>query len=97
MSPATRRHQESVHPGTILLEHIVIPLHWSTSDAAILLDIDPQECASILEAQRPLSPELAQALECHGFGQADAWLLLQQEYDFACNPRSQTADEAKAA
>lgn len=83
--------QTPQHPGALLRQHIINPLHWSDNGAAAALETDVHNLSEVLDGLHPIDPELAQTLEAHGFGQAQAWLFLQERYDAAQDSSSQQA------
>ena len=64
------------------------------ANTAKRLGIDRANLYLVLNAQAPISPELALRLEAAGWATADFWIRLQSEYDLAQARRRQAPPAA---
>ena len=84
-----------IHPGEILLEEYLKPLHVSQNTLARSLGITPKTISEIVLSKRGVSQEMSIRLGKF-FGQSPRfWLNLQSEYDFRCALRRQKSLTAK--
>ncbi|MGD0840043.1 MAG: HigA family addiction module antitoxin [Candidatus Acidiferrales bacterium] len=70
-----------IHPGEILREEFMAPLHLNANKLALALGIPAPSVYDIVHEERGISPEMALRLG-YVFGTTpDFWLNLQSEYD----------------
>lgn len=69
------------HPGEILREECLKPLHLSVTAAAMGLGISRGSLSELLNGHNGVSAEMAIRLEKAGWGSADSWLRNQLSYD----------------
>lgn len=70
-----------VHPGEILREDYLEPLHMSASALARALDVTPARINEIAKEQRGITVDTAMRLARFFGGDAQSWLNLQMTYD----------------
>ena len=75
------RRMKAVHPGTILLEEVIIPNNHSIEQAAGLLGTTVDNLSSVTNGESPISPVLADSISQHFGGSAELWLRLQKAFD----------------
>ena len=76
------------HPGTVVFEECIEPLHLSITGAAAALGVTRNTLSELVNGKRGISPEMAVRLETVFGGSAESWLLQQAHYDLARVPRS---------
>lgn len=70
-----------IHPGEILREEFMGPLHLNANKLALALHVPAPSIYEIVKEERGISPEMALRLG-YVFGTTpDFWLNLQSEYD----------------
>jgi len=70
-----------IHPGEILREEFMIPLHLNANKLALALHVPAPSIYDIVKEERGISPEMALRLG-YVFGTTpDFWLNLQSEFD----------------
>ena len=70
-----------IHPGEILREEFLVPLHLNANKLALALHVPAPSVYDIVNEQRGISPEMALRLG-YVFGTTpDFWLNLQSEFD----------------
>ena len=70
-----------VHPGRILLEDYLAPKGVSVWHLAKDIDVSARRIYEIVQAQRPITSDIAHRL-AHYFGMSERyWLELQARYD----------------
>ena len=70
-----------VHPGRILLEEFLAPQGVSVWHLAKDIDVSARRIYEIVQAQRPITSDIAHRL-AHYFGMSERyWLDLQARYD----------------
>jgi addiction module HigA family antidote len=70
-----------IHPGEILREEFMAPLHLTGNKLALALHVPAPTVYDIVNEERGISPEMALRLG-YAFGMTpDFWLNLQLEYD----------------
>lgn len=71
----------NVHPGEVLLEEFLRPLHISQNALARALNVPPRRINEIVLGKRSLTADTALRLSCY-FGMSEKfWLGLQDDYD----------------
>jgi addiction module HigA family antidote len=80
------------HPGEILKELVIDPLHLSITEAASRLGVSRTSLSKVLKGRGTVTPEMAVRLEMT-FGKPNAahWLRLQSAYDL-WQTRQRSAD-----
>ena len=72
-----------IHPGRILLEEFLAPRGISVWHLAKDIDVSARRIYEIVQAQRPITSDIAHRL-AHYFGMSERyWLNLQTRYDFS--------------
>jgi addiction module HigA family antidote len=71
------------HPGTVVLQECIEPLHLSVTGAATALGVTRNTVSELVNGKRGISPEMAVRLETVFGGSAASWLLQQAQYDLA--------------
>ncbi len=70
-----------IHPGEILREEFMVPLHLNANKLALALHVPAPSIYDIVKEERGVSPEMALRLG-YAFGTTpDFWLNLQSEFD----------------
>ncbi len=69
----------------------------SIEEAAIMLGVERNDLAEVIQGRRAIWPDLALRLEGLGWGSAQAWLEMQHRYDLACVRRRQAASTSPTA
>jgi len=70
-----------IHPGEILREEFMAPLHLNANKLALALHVPAPTVYDIVKEERGISPEMALRLG-YVFGTTpDFWLNLQSEFD----------------
>lgn len=70
-----------IHPGEILREEFMVPLHLNSNKLALALHVPAPSIYDIVKEERGISPEMALRLG-YVFGTTpDFWLNLQSEFD----------------
>jgi len=80
--PAMKMHNPS-HPGEVLRELCLQPLHLSVTEAAVALGVSRKTLSSILNGRSGISPEMAVRLSIALGTTAESWLRQQLQYDLA--------------
>jgi antitoxin HigA-1 len=71
------------HPGRIVRQECLAPLHLSVTEAARLLGVNRNTLSNLVNEQSGISPEMAVRLS-KAFGSTPrVWLGIQMEYDLA--------------
>lgn len=79
------KNRTPTHPGEILLEEFLEPLHLTQARLAEHLGIPMQRVNEIVRGKRGISPETAWLLS-EAFGTSpEFWVNLQTSYDLAVN------------
>jgi addiction module HigA family antidote len=73
-----------LHPGEVLLEEFLIPLHISQHQLALAMRVAQQKINDIARGKRSITPDTALRLAIALGTTAEFWLGLQQEYDLDC-------------
>jgi addiction module HigA family antidote len=71
------------HPGEILREDVIAPLHMDVTEAARRLSMSRPALSRVLNGHAGISPDLAVRLEQAGVGTARAWMQLQANYELS--------------
>ncbi len=71
------------HPGTVVFEECIEPLHLSITGAASALGVTRNTLSELVNGKRGISPEMAVRLEAVFGGSAESWLVQQAQYDLA--------------
>ena len=69
------------HPGEVLKELCLEPLHLTVTDAAEALGVSRKTLSSILNGRSGVSPEMAIRLGKAFNTSAESWLNQQMQYD----------------
>ena len=84
-------HQPPTHPGEMLLEEFLKPLHISQSAFAVRLGVSFPRLNEIIRGKRAVTPDSALRLARVTGMSADFWLGLQQDWDLWHALRSRKA------
>ena len=69
------------HPGEIIREDCLAPLHLTVTAAAEWLGVSRQSLSELLNGHNGLSAEMAIRLEKAGWSNAETWLGVQLAHD----------------
>ncbi len=69
------------HPGEIIREDCLTPLHLTVTAAAEWLGVSRQSLSELLNGHNGLSAEMAIRLEKAGWSNAETWLGIQLAHD----------------
>ncbi|MBR4667508.1 MAG: HigA family addiction module antidote protein [Butyrivibrio sp.] len=67
------------HPGRVLLEDIVKPLHLTVTDAARMLGVSRKALSELVNEKTSLSPEMAIRKSKATNTSAESWMNMQQK------------------
>lgn len=81
MNPSDTRLLEPIHPGEILREEFMTPLHLSANALALALRVPATRLSEILNGRRGISADTGLRLARYFGTSAELWLGLQVEYD----------------
>ncbi len=70
-----------IHPGEILREEFMVPLHLNPNKLALALHVPAPSIYDIVHEERGISPEMALRLGYFFGTTPDFWLNLQSEFD----------------
>ncbi len=70
-----------IHPGEILREEFMVPLHLNANKLALALHVPAPSIYDIVKEERGISPEMALRLGYVFRTTPDFWLNLQSEFD----------------
>ena len=70
-----------IHPGEILREEFMFPLHLNANKLALALHVPAPTVYDIIHEERGISPEMALRLGRFFGNTPDFWLNLQSEFD----------------
>jgi antitoxin HigA-1 len=70
-----------IHPGEILREEFMVPLHLNPNKLALALHVPAPTIYDIVHEERGVSPEMALRLGYYFRTTPDFWLNLQSEFD----------------
>jgi antitoxin HigA-1 len=70
-----------IHPGEILREEFMVPLHLNANKLALALHVPAPSIYDIVKEERGISPEMALRLGFVFGTTPDFWLNLQSEFD----------------
>lgn len=79
--PMLNDNMPPTHPGEILREDYLLPLHMSPEALAAALHIPVAHVEELINETRSVDPEIALRLTRYFGGDAVSWLNLQQNYD----------------
>jgi addiction module HigA family antidote len=74
-------HREPTHPGEMLLEEFLLPMHISPADLAKAIHLPLQQINDLLNQNKPITPSMALRLAKFLGVSADYWLNLQMRCD----------------
>jgi addiction module HigA family antidote len=72
---------DPIHPGEILLEDFMKPLHISINQLARDLDVPPNRISAIVNGTRSITADTALRLGTYFRVSPETWLGLQIDYD----------------
>lgn len=76
-----RNEMRPIHPGEILREEFLVPLHMSANALAIALRVPAPRINDIVLERRAVTPDTALRLAQYFGGDAESWMSLQFAYD----------------
>lgn len=79
---------DEIHPGEILLEEFMKPMHITARQLAADMDVPPSRISDIVNGARPISADTALRLGLFFGMEARFWLNLQAEYDLRVAQRN---------
>jgi len=91
---AAGKQLDPIHPGEILLEDFMKPLHLSINRLARDLDVPPNRISAIVNGTRAITADSALRLGTYFGVSPETWLGLQVEYDLRIAPRVRTRSAA---
>lgn len=80
---------DEIHPGEILLEDFLKPLHISARRLASDIDVSPSRISELVHGRRPITADTALRLGLFFNMEPRFWLNLQSEYDMRMAMREQ--------
>jgi antitoxin HigA-1 len=75
------RTRPPTHPGGILKQHYLEPLHIGIAQAALALGVSRRSLSKIVHEQRAVTPDIALRLGKAFHTTPELWLNLQRTYD----------------
>ena len=72
---------DEIHPGEILLEDFLKPLHVTARQLAADIDVAPSRISEIINGKRPITADTALRLGLFFSMESRFWLNLQTEFD----------------
>jgi addiction module HigA family antidote len=69
------------HPGSILLEMYIKPLHVTITEAANALGVSRKHLSSIINGHSAVTPDMAMRLAVVFETEAELWVNLQSQHD----------------
>ena len=72
---------KSIHPGEILLEEFLIPMHLSQNKIATDISVPPRRINEIVHGKRRITADTALRLAHYFKMSPQFWLGLQMDYD----------------
>jgi len=72
---------DEIHPGEILLEEFMKPMHISARQIAADIDVSPSRISEIVNGTRPITADTALRLGIFFKMGPRFWINLQAEYD----------------
>jgi addiction module HigA family antidote len=89
-----REHKERgvpVHPGALLREDFLVPLHLSANALALALHVPVTRISEIVRERRGITADTALRLARYFGTTPDFWMKMQMSYDLALASRESTA------
>ena len=72
---------DEIHPGEILLEEFMKPMHITARQLAADIDVPPSRISDIVNGNRPITADTALRLGLFFMMEERCWVNLQAEYD----------------
>ena len=92
---AAGKRLDPIHPGEILCEDFMKPLHLSINRLARDLDVPPNRISAIVNGTRAITADTALRLGTYFGMSPETWLALQVEFDLRIVRRQHGAEIAK--
>ncbi|MDZ7341987.1 MAG: HigA family addiction module antitoxin [candidate division KSB1 bacterium] len=73
--------RKPTHPGEVLREDVIIPLHLSITEAAKRMGVNPRNLSALLKCKSSLTPEMAIRIARATKTTPESWLYMQAKYD----------------
>jgi addiction module HigA family antidote len=86
---------DEIHPGEILLEDFMKPMHITARQLAADIDVPPSRISDVVNGKRPITADTALRLGLFFSMEPRFWLNLQSEYDMRVITRESKADMLK--
>ena len=71
----------AIHPGEVLNEEFLLPMHVSQYRLARAIGVDPRRIHAIVHGERSITAETALLLSRFFGNSAEFWMGLQSQYD----------------
>ena len=79
---------DEIHPGEILIEDFMKPMHITARKLAADIDVPPSRISEIVRGHRPVTSDTALRLGLYFNIDPRFWLNLQSEYDIRIATRN---------
>jgi antitoxin HigA-1 len=79
---------DEIHPGEILLEEFMKPMHITARQLAADIDVPPSRISDIVNGNRPITADTALRLGLFFKMEERFWVNLQTEYDIRITRRT---------
>jgi addiction module HigA family antidote len=73
--------RKPTHPGEVLREDVIIPLHLNITEAAKRLGVNRRTLSALLNCKSALTPEMAIRIGKATKTTPESWLYMQAKYD----------------
>lgn len=73
--------RKPTHPGAVLREDVIIPLHLTITEAARRLGVNRRTLSALLNCKSSLTPEMAVRIGKATKTTPESWLYMQAKYD----------------
>src|SRR5512136_1880421 len=80
-SRVTKKRFKPVHPGEVLLEEFLLPMHLSQNRLALDIGVPPRRINEIVLGKRSISADTALRMARYFGNSPQFWLGLQRDYD----------------
>ena len=85
-----------IHPGEIIREEVLVPLHLSVNQLAKALDVDAARLNEIVRGRRGITADTALRLARYLGTSAEFWLKLQVHYELRVAQQTKQKDIDRA-
>ena len=73
--------RKPTHPGEVLKEDVIIPLHLTITEAAKRLGVNRRTLSALLNCKSSVTPEMAVRIGKATKTTPESWLYMQAKYD----------------